>query len=98
MSIKHRFVSPVADLGDPNEVGPDEWNASHAEVCGSAVLVAGTATVTFGTAEADAAYKISLAGNVDEVFHWESKLAAGFTIVSSNGASTATVDWRIARA
>jgi hypothetical protein len=24
--IGHRFVSPVADAGDPNEVGPDEWN------------------------------------------------------------------------
>jgi hypothetical protein len=26
--IKHRFVSPVADAGNPNEVGPSEWNDS----------------------------------------------------------------------
>lgn len=26
--ITHRFVSPVADAGDPTEVGPDEWNDS----------------------------------------------------------------------
>jgi hypothetical protein len=28
-SIRHTFVSPVADTGNPNEVGPDEWNAAH---------------------------------------------------------------------
>lgn len=29
VAVTHTFVSPVADLGDPNEVGPDEWNAAH---------------------------------------------------------------------
>ena len=29
MAIKHNFVSPVTDLGNPNEVGPDEWNDTH---------------------------------------------------------------------
>lgn len=29
MAIKHAYTSPVADNGDPNEVGPDEWNANH---------------------------------------------------------------------
>lgn len=28
-SVTHTFVSPVADDSDPNEVGPDEWNAAH---------------------------------------------------------------------
>ena len=27
-TISHRFESPVADAGDPTEVGPDEWNDS----------------------------------------------------------------------
>lgn len=27
-TIKHRFHSNVPDAGDPNEVGPDEWNDS----------------------------------------------------------------------
>lgn len=27
-TIKHRFVSPVPDAGNPDEVGPDEWNDS----------------------------------------------------------------------
>jgi hypothetical protein len=27
--VRHTFVSPVADDGDPNEVGPNEWNAAH---------------------------------------------------------------------
>lgn len=26
--LKHRFVSPVADAGNANEVGPSEWNDS----------------------------------------------------------------------
>lgn len=29
VSVTHTFVSPVADAGNPNEVGPDEWNATH---------------------------------------------------------------------
>jgi hypothetical protein len=29
VSITHTFVSPVVDEVDPNEVGPDEWNAAH---------------------------------------------------------------------
>jgi hypothetical protein len=29
VSVTHTFVSPVADDADPNEVGPDEWNAAH---------------------------------------------------------------------
>lgn len=29
MPIKHNFTSQVADAGDPDEVGPDEWNDDH---------------------------------------------------------------------
>lgn len=29
MAIKHNFVSPVADGGDPDLVGPNEWNDDH---------------------------------------------------------------------
>lgn len=29
MSIKHAFTSPITDAGDPNLVGPDEWNDDH---------------------------------------------------------------------
>lgn len=29
MPVTHVFVSPVSDDGDPNEVGPDEWNDDH---------------------------------------------------------------------
>jgi hypothetical protein len=29
MTITHTFVSPVVDQLDPDEVGPDEWNAAH---------------------------------------------------------------------
>jgi hypothetical protein len=29
MPITHAFTSAVTDLADPDEVGPDEWNADH---------------------------------------------------------------------
>jgi hypothetical protein len=29
ITITHPFVSPVVDEGNPNEVGPNEWNAAH---------------------------------------------------------------------
>ncbi len=29
VSLKHAFVSSVPDAGDPNEVGPNEWNGEH---------------------------------------------------------------------
>lgn len=29
MPITHAYVSPVPDGADPNEVGPNEWNAAH---------------------------------------------------------------------
>jgi hypothetical protein len=29
MAIKHTFVSAVVDQGNPDEVGPDEWNDDH---------------------------------------------------------------------
>lgn len=29
VSLKHNFVSPVADLGEADKTGPDEWNAEH---------------------------------------------------------------------
>ena len=54
-------------------------------------------TVTFGNAEADASYYIALSGNAGESFSWASKATGGFTINSSNGASTAVVDWILIR-
>lgn len=64
---------------------------------GQAILAAGTATVTFATAETNTTYYIVLSGNASETFYWASKTTSGFTINSSNGASTATVDWVLIR-
>jgi hypothetical protein len=59
-----------------------------------------TATVTFATPEMDANYRIFLSTpDVPESF-WvppANRQTTGFTIVSSNGSSTATVDWWITR-
>lgn len=101
----HTFVSPIADTGDPNEVGPDEWNDRHVERCFFNVsLVLGRVSLTFGSLpspfngnEPDTSYAITICGNADEVFHWENKAASGFDVVSSNPASTALVDVKISR-
>lgn len=49
VSLKHAFVNPVADLGDPNQVGPDEWNDEHVLTLGTDKLLgrdtAGTGAV-----------------------------------------------------
>jgi hypothetical protein len=65
---------------------------------GEATLVAGTVTVTLSPIEPNAAYHILLTGDITgETFKWSSKTATTFTITSSNGASTATVDWLLVR-
>lgn len=65
VTITHPFVSPVADAGDPDEVGPNEWNAAHT------VTGLGTAaeanTTDFATAaqgaKADSALQSVVAGS-----------------------------------
>jgi hypothetical protein len=65
---------------------------------GSKVLAAGTGAVTFSTAEDDANYRVQLTGNANETFYVApGQTTGGFTINSSNGASTATVNWLIYR-
>lgn len=69
-------------------------------VGGTKALVGGTATVTFPgyLTEVDANYRIQLTGNAAENFYVTGKSATGFTINSSNGSSTAQVDWFMYRA
>jgi hypothetical protein len=64
---------------------------------GSVTLSGGTANVTFGTAEPDASYFPFLSSSANEIFRWSALGTGGFTITSSNGASTATVYWLIVR-
>jgi hypothetical protein len=58
---------------------------------------AATATVTFGTAEVNNSYFISISGNVNETFWVTAKGTGGFTLNSSNATSTAVVDWHLIR-
>ena len=50
ISLKHAFNSPVADAGDPNEVGPNEWNAEHLLTMATARML-GRVTAGTGAAE-----------------------------------------------
>lgn len=60
---------------------------------GTAVLAAGTAAVAFAKRMPTAGIYITLTGGTGEMFSWSLKAATGFTITSSVGASTASVDW-----
>ena len=62
---------------------------------GTVTLSAGSASVTLPITAPDANYRIALGGDADERFYWSAKIAASFTINSSNGSSTAAVDWMI---
>lgn len=62
---------------------------------GTADLSSGTADVELD--EPDDEYRIILTGDADETFYFSSKTQTGFTINSSNGSSTATVDWQVTR-
>jgi hypothetical protein len=72
---------------------------SYLPVDGTVTLSTGTAQVTFITPQVDTSYRISLTGYADEMF-WvdqSTKLTTGFLIRSSNGSSSATVDWTVTR-
>lgn len=58
LSITHPFVSAVADDADPNEVGPDEWNAGHTITMATARIL-GRSTAGAGAVEelAEAGFK-----------------------------------------
>ena len=62
---------------------------------GTETLSSGTRAVTFTEALPTTAYSIALSGDENETFRWASKAVTGFTINSSNGASTADVDWTV---
>jgi hypothetical protein len=40
--VKHNFISPVTDAGNPNELGPDEWNDAHAFTMSSGFILGRT--------------------------------------------------------
>jgi hypothetical protein len=60
-------------------------------------ITAATAVVTFSPSEPDASYFLAIAGSANETFWVTGKGTTGFTINSSNAASTATVTWILIR-
>lgn len=98
VSVTHSFVSPVVDQSNPDEVGPDEWNAAHT------VTGLGTAaeadTTDFATAaqgaKADTAVQPAAIANMLEtgdigvtVQAWDAQLDS-LSSASANGVSLVT--------
>lgn len=69
----------------------------HSSFSGSVTLAAGTKAVVFDHTESDASYQIALSCSANETLRWSAKTALGFTITSSNGASTTPADYTITR-
>jgi hypothetical protein len=69
----------------------------YSRYAGTAVLTGGSGTVTFAVPQPFTGYQVLVTGNVNEVFSVASKTVSGFTISSSNLASTASVDWMVIR-
>lgn len=64
---------------------------------GTATLASGTASVTLYPEEPDDAYEVFLSSGVNETLYVTGKTKGGFTVNSSNGASTASVSWLLVR-
>lgn len=64
---------------------------------GTATLSAGTATVTLSPVVGLTAYQVLLTPQANETVWVTGKGSSNFTINSSNGASTASVDWLLVR-
>lgn len=60
ISLKHSFTSPVTDAGNPDEVGPDEWNAEHVLMQADARLLGRNAGSDGATQELTASQAKSL--------------------------------------
>jgi hypothetical protein len=64
---------------------------------GSVTLSGGTANVTLPAAFPDSTYSVAVSTGVNETIRVTGKSTSGFTVTSSNGSSTATVDWIVLR-
>jgi hypothetical protein len=86
------------ELGDIRQLRSISGTATGgSNLRGSVTLVAGTASVSFSVAEPDTSYFLALSGSAAESFGWSAKATTGFTVTSSNVASTATVNWLLIR-
>jgi len=64
---------------------------------GTAVLAGGIMSVVFQVPQWDANYSVLVTGNAFETFQVTNKTTNGFVIMSSNPASSASVDWMAVR-
>lgn len=65
ISLKHAFTSPVTDQGNPDEVGPDEWNAEHT-LTQAADRILGRVTAGAGATEELTAAQVRTLINVED--------------------------------
>jgi hypothetical protein len=82
IQVKHNFVSPVADAGNPNEVGPNEWNDAHSLTMASGFVIGRTSAGT-GPAE-----EVPIAALTQNASITPSKLTTGALAWDANGYHT----------
>lgn len=91
-NVKGFPVAQITDNGTTTRIwGNDIGN----KLSGRATLASGTVTVTFAVAEPSANFQVALDCGVNETLRVTGKSTTGFTITSSNAASTAQVHWKV---
>jgi parallel beta-helix repeat protein len=91
-SIKGFPVAQITDNGTTSRIYDNDVGQ---KLSGSATLSSGLATITFTANMPMSSYVVALNSTVNETMYTTNKTVSGFEIRSSNGASTATVTWRI---
>jgi len=89
-AFSHAYLSWI---GGVSGTGTECNNFSGSKTFGGGA----STSVTFATAETDANYKLIGSCNANETIYFNGKLTTGFIINSSNGSSTATVDYLVFR-
>jgi hypothetical protein len=91
------FGSPLGTSSQPKIRTSTLHSSQPAPQKGTATLASGTATVTLSPAQADTFYYVVLTSSTTETLTVGSKTTTSFTITSSNGSSTAKVDYIVLR-
>lgn len=72
-------------------------NSTSVRTAALAFTATTTSTIIIGENEPDVNYVVVITGNANETFKVTTKATTGFTVTSSNVASTATIDWILMR-
>jgi hypothetical protein len=93
--VSFQFTSSRGDFAGVRSISGTTTKSVNLR--GVATLASGTVNVTFPIAEPNSTYRIVTGCSAAEAIGVSAKSTTGFTLTSSNGSSSATVDWVLIR-